>query len=242
MKPQDKPVHMNAQQNDIAPLVIMPGDPLRAKYIANKFLENPTEVTNVRNMLGFTGTYKGTKVTVMGHGMGMPSASIYLFELFHFYNVEKLIRIGTCGVVSKTVDIPEVVLANQMYTESNFALQHSGIEQKISKPSEKLFQTILDTAKEQGSQIHVGAGITTDVFGPYAEIEGILDRIPEGINPLVEEMEGFAIYYMASKFGKESACLYTAVDSKFSSVVLTPEERETSLDKMITLALDAIIK
>ena len=127
MKPQQEPIHIVCKnKEDIADIVIMPGDPLRAKYIAENFLENATLITSVRNMLGYTGTYKGKRVTVMGHGMGMPSAGIYAFELFYYFNVQKIIRIGTAGVVSQEVKIPEIVLADQVYSESNFAYQFNG--------------------------------------------------------------------------------------------------------------------
>ena len=114
MKPQLEPIHMNAKKEDIAPIVILPGDPLRAEYIAKTFLTNAKKVTNIRNMLGFTGYYKGQRVTVMGSGMGMPSCGIYAFELFYYYNVQKIIRIGTCGVSDKSVEIPELILADKI--------------------------------------------------------------------------------------------------------------------------------
>ena len=120
MKPQEFPIHIKCDKNAIAPNVLMPGDPLRAKYIAEKFLDNPVLVTSVRNMYGFTGTYKGTPVTIMGSGMGMPSMSIYAFELFYFFNVEKIIRIGTCGVVTPDIKVPELILAKDVYSLSNF--------------------------------------------------------------------------------------------------------------------------
>ena len=112
---------MNCPEGSVAPIVIMPGDPLRAKYIAEKFLTDVQQITSIRNMLGFTGNYKGQRVTVMGHGMGMPSAGIYVFELFYYYNVQKIIRIGTCGVVTPDIKVPEIVLADRIYSESNFA-------------------------------------------------------------------------------------------------------------------------
>ena len=131
MKPQEFPIHMNCPEGSVAPIVIMPGDPLRAKYIAEKFLTDVQQITSIRNMLGFTGNYKGQRVTVMGHGMGMPSAGIYVFELFYYYNVQKIIRIGTCGVVTPDIKVPEIVLADRIYSESNFAYQYNGYDKNI---------------------------------------------------------------------------------------------------------------
>ena len=174
MKPQEKPIHIECEKEDIAPVVIMPGDPLRAKYIAENFLDNARLVTSVRNMLGFTGTYKGQKLTIMGSGMGMPSVSIYAWELFHFYNVEKIIRIGTAGVVSPNVLVPEVVLADNIYSESNFAFQYNGYGGNTVKPSENLNKKILEVAKNKNMKIHVGTIMTCDVFGPYININAVL--------------------------------------------------------------------
>lgn len=241
MKPQEKPIHIECPKEDIAPIVIMPGDPLRAKYIAENFLTDAKLVTSVRNMLGFTGTYKGQKVTVMGSGMGMPSASIYAWELFHFYDVDKIIRIGTAGVVSKEVLVPEVVLADNIYSESNFAFQYNGYGGNTVKPSENLNKKILEVAKNRNMKIHVGTIMTCDVFGPYINIDAVLNRIPNGIEPLIEEMEAFGLVHVANSFHKEAACMVTAVDSKFSEVVLSIEERQTALNDMIILALDSLV-
>ena len=241
MKPQERPIHIECKKEDIASVVIMPGDPLRAKYIAENFLDIAKLVTSVRNMLGFTGTYKGQRVTVMGHGMGMPSVSIYAWELFHFYNVEKIIRIGTAGVVSPDVLVPEVVLADNIYSESNFAFQYNGYGGHTVKPSVNLNKKILEVAKNKNMKIHVGTIMTCDVFGPYININAVLGRIPSGIEPLAEEMEAFGLVHVANSFHKEATCMVTAVDSKFSEVVLSIEQRETALNDMITLALDSLV-
>ncbi len=237
----EEPIHMNAPKGSIAPLVLMPGDPLRAKYIAKKYLENPQLVTDLRNMLGFTGTYKGKKVTVMGHGMGMPSVSIYAFELFHFYDVKKVIRIGTCGVVSKDVDIPDLILASDVYTDSNFGYSYNSYTGNIAMPSDDLNEDIIKTAKEKNQKLHVGTIMTTDVFGPYIDIEAKMSEVPESIKPLAEEMEGFALLHIAATMDRDAAVLVTAVDSKFSDKVISPEDRQNSLNEMIELALDSII-
>lgn len=239
----ENPIHIKVENNnDIAKLVLMPGDPLRAKYIAENFLEDAKKVTSVRNMLGFTGMYKGKRITVMGSGMGMPSMGIYSFELFHFFDVDKIIRIGTCGVVSEEVKVPEIILASNVYSESTFAYAYDGYTKNVVEGSKKLNKTISDTAKELDLKIHEGTMMSTDVFGPYVDIDAILDRVPNYLKLLGEEMEGFALLHVANSFNKEAAVMATAVDSKFSDIVLSIEDREKSLNDMITLALESIIK
>ena len=220
----------------------MPGDPLRAKYIAENFLENAKEVCNLRNMLGFTGFYKGIRVSVVGSGMGMPSMGIYSWELYHYFNVKKIIRIGTCGVVSKDVLVPELILAERAHSESNFAYTFNNYEGHITYPSTELNNQIIDSAKELNYKLHVGDITTMDVFGPFIDYDRVLDRMPKELNVLGEEMEAFALFHIANHFNREAACILTAVDSKFSDVVLTGEQRQSSLNEMITLALEAVIK
>ena len=241
MKPQEQPIHIKCVKEDIASNVLMPGDPLRAKYIAEKFLESPRLVTSVRNMYGFTGNYKGKPVTVMGSGMGMPSMSIYAFELFYYYNVNRIIRIGTCGVVTPDINVPEVILAKDIYTLSNFGYNYDKYASNIEYPSTSLNNKILDVAKMQGKNIRYGTVLTLDAFGPYIDIDSVLKRIPTEIKPIAEEMESFALVHIANTFKKEATALLTAVDSKFSDVVLSIEDRQNSLDDMITLALDAVV-
>lgn len=241
MKPQKEPIHMNAKKEDIAEVVILPGDPLRAEYIANNFLTDAKKVTDVRNMLGFTGYYKGKRVTVMGSGMGMPSCGIYAFELFYFYNVQKIIRIGTCGVSDESVEIPEIILADQIYTESSFAFSYNGYKENIVIPSMNLVNKIYETAKEKNLKIHKGTLMTTDVFGPYVDDDALMSRAPQELTILGEEMESFGLVHIANSFNREAAVIVTAVDSKFSDVIVTPEDRQTSLDNMIGLALDSIV-
>lgn len=239
----EKPTHIKCEDiSDIASLVIMPGDPLRAKYVAENFLENAKLVTCVRNMFGYTGTYKGQKVTVMAHGMGMPSASIYVFELFHFFNVQKLIRFGTCGAIGPTVDVPEIIIADNVYSESNFAFQYNGETRNLLPTSKKLTDAIIETAHTHNTDVHVGTIMTCDVFGPYVNLNAILSRVPTDIKPIGEEMEGFGIVHIANVMNREVAIMATAVDSEFSNKVLSIEEREKSLNNMILLALESVIK
>ena len=143
-------------KEDIADIVLMPGDPLRAKYIAERFLSDAREVTSVRNMLGFTGTYKGHKVTIMGSGMGMPSMSIYAFELFHFFDVKEIIRIGTCGAVSKEAGVSEILLSDSVYSESSFAYTYNDYKEHVVEANKELNEKIKAIAtkmKESGTPI-----------------------------------------------------------------------------------------
>ncbi len=239
----ENPIHIKVENNnDIAKLVIMPGDPLRAKFVAENFLENARLVTSVRNMFGYTGTYKGKEVTVMAHGMGMPSAGIYVFELFHYFGVEKIIRFGTCGVVDPSVKIPEIIVADSLYTQSNFAFQYNGSNDTFIKPSEELTNDIKLAAEELNEKVHFGTIMTMDVFGPYVDADAALARVPKDIKVIGEEMEGFGIVHIANSMGRKAAIMATAVDSKFSDVVLSIEERESSLKHMVILALEAVIK
>ena len=178
----------------------------------------------------------------MGSGMGMPSMSIYAFELFYYFNVEKIIRIGTCGVVTKDINVPELILADDVFSLSNFAYNYDGYDKNMVYPSKKLNENIIATAKEQGKKLHIGTMLTCDAFGPYINMDNVLKRIPEDVKPIAEEMEAYALVHVANSFKKEATAIVTAVDSKFSDVVLPIEDREKSLDDMITLALDAIIK
>ncbi len=236
----ENPIHIKANA-DIAPLVIMPGDPLRAKYIAENFLENAKLVTDIRNMYGYTGFYQGTKVTVMAHGMGMPSASIYVFELIHYFHVQKIIRIGTCGAVSPKLNIGDIVLAKSIYSESNFAYTYNGYIGNVIDTSMELNNNILQVAKDNNQNIFYGMTMTTDVFGPYVDIDAILNRIPNSYEILSEEMEAYGVSHLANSYNILATTLMTVVDSKYSKIVLTPKDRETKLNDMIKLALDSII-
>lgn len=240
----ENPIHMNVlDKSDIANLVLMPGDPLRAKYIAQNFLEDAKCVTDVRNMLGFTGTYKGHKITVMSSGMGMPSMSIYAFELFHYFNVDKIIRIGTCGAVSESAKIGDMILSNRVYSESNFAYTYNDFEGCIVDASENLNEKVKQAAKKLDleNKLDIGMLTTMDVFGPYIDYDRVLERIPKYLEILGEEMEAFALIHIANSMKKEATTIATVVDSKFSNVVMSAKERETSLNDMIKLALEAII-
>lgn len=241
----ENPIHIEVKdKSDIAQLVLMPGDPLRAKYIAENFLDDAKCVTSVRNMLGFTGFYKGKKVTVMGSGMGMPSMGIYAFELFHYFNVEKIIRIGTCGAVSPKANINDMILSDKVYSESNFAYTFNNYRERIVVADPSLNKSVMEAANELSlnGNLHVGMLTTMDVFGPYIDFERVLGRIPKNLDILGEEMEAFGLIHIANSMGRKATAIVTVVDSKYSNVVLTIEQRQTSLNNMIKLALEAIIK
>ncbi len=239
---QLEPLHIKVDKEKIAPIVLMPGDPLRAKYIAERFLTNPILVNNIRNMLGYTGTYKGIPITVIGSGMGMPSMGIYSYELFTFYNVQKIIRIGTCGANKEGINISDLIIADRAYSESKFAYTFSDYPNNITYPSKELNEIIINTAKEMGYKYYVGTILTMDIFGPYVDEERILNRIPRNIEIIGEEMEAFGLFHIADYCNKEAACILTVTDSKYSEIILSDEEREKNLNNMILLALNSITR
>lgn len=241
MKPQEKPIHMDAKKEDIAPLVLLPGDPLRAKYIAENFLDDAKLVTSVRNMYGYTGYYKGKRITVMASGMGIASAGIYVFELLYYYGVEKIIRIGTCGAVSPNLKLLDVVLADSAYSETDFGLQFCNKEDKIIEASKKLNEDILKTSSELNIKINTGMVNTTSVFGPYGDSKATYKRI-NNPNIIAEEMEGYAVFLLAKEFKKHASVILTIVDSPYDKNVVSIEDRQASLDNMIKLSLESIIK
>lgn len=234
-----KPAHIECTKEDIAPVVIMPGDPLRAKYIAEKYLTDAKLINRARNMFGYTGYYNGKRVTVMGHGMGMPSVSIYAFELFHFFGVEKIIRIGTCGGLDESLNVPDLILATDSYTEANFAYTYNGDLTHYASPSKKLNQRIEQIAQEKNINLIKGRVICTQQFDFYADLEHMLKRI-EDKDIIAGEMETFALFHIANSFDKEAAALLTVVDCIHKETFMSIEEREKSLDTMITLALDSL--
>lgn len=236
-----KPAHIECTKDDLASTVIMPGDPLRAKYIAETFLEDAKLVSRTRNMFAYTGTYKGKRVSVMGSGMGMPSMSIYAFELFYFFGVKRIIRIGTCGAITPEINVPDIILATESYNEGNFAYSYNGDPTHFAYPSKELNATIQKVAMEKGKKLFLGTVMTTEQFSFYSLDERVLSRVPSDTKIIGEEMESFALFHIASSFGLESACLLTVVDSKSKETFMTIEEREKSLNDMITIALDAAI-
>ncbi len=233
--------HNTASKNDIAKTVLMPGDPLRAKYIAETYLEDVVQFNAVRNMFGYTGTYKGHKVSVMGSGMGMPSIGIYSYELFSQYDVENIIRVGSAGAYTKELNLYDVVLATGSYSESSYAKTQNGYEDDITYPSESLNQKLMDAAKELNIPLHPSIIHSSDVFyreGGFDYIKKLADE--KGCNCV--EMESFALFHNAKVLGKNAACLITISDSLITHEVTTPEERQHAFTNMMEIALLAAIR
>ena len=234
--------HNEANIGDIAKTVIMPGDPLRAKYIAENFLEDYKLVNSVRGMYAYTGKYKGKEITIMASGMGMPSMGIYSYELFKFYDVENIIRIGSCGSYKPELKLFDIVLAENVFSEGNFALTLNNEDCHIVNSSVELNKIIEATANETNMNIYIGNTVCTDCFDVYmTDVNQFLARIPEGFDPYAAEMEAFALFYNAKLLNKHASCLMSVVDSKFIKEIATPEERQNGLNTMIQLALDSAI-
>lgn len=235
--------HNEANIGDIAKTVVMPGDPLRAKYIAENFLDNYKLVNQVRGMYAYTGTYKGKEITVMAHGMGMPSVGIYTYELFKIYGVENIIRIGSCGGYKPELKLFDIILTENVFSESNYALTLNNNNCHIVSSNSDLNSIIEDTAKDSNINIVLGNTVCTDCFDVYmTDVNKFLERVPDNFNPVAAEMEAFALFYNATLLNKKASCLMSVVDSKFIKDIATPEERQTGLNTMIKLALDSAIK
>ncbi len=234
--------HNSAEKGDIAKTVIMPGDPMRAKYIAEKYLTDYKLVNEVRGMYAYTGLYKGKRITVMAHGMGMPSIGIYAYELYKFYDVDEIIRIGSCGAYEKEMQLFDIILSTAVYTESSFALTLNNDLCHIAYSDEDLNAKIGKVAYQNNIKLYRGMTACLDCFDVYAtDISKFFDRMPKDVKPIAAEMEAFALFYIAKMLGKKAACLMSVVDSKYIKDEATPEEREKGLDKMIELALDAVL-
>ncbi len=235
--------HINAKKEDIAKIVLAPGDPLRAKYIAENFLENARLVNTVRNILAYTGTYKGKEITVFSTGMGMPSMGIYCYELYKFYEVETILRIGSCGAYSSDLNIFDTILVKDSYTEGNFAKALNNKDCHLTSASQNINAIIKETALENKIKYVEGNVICTECFDYYIEdINILLERLPKEFNITAAEMESFALFYTAKYLNKQAACLLTVVDSHYKKQEISSEEREKSLNDMITLALESSLK
>ncbi len=231
--------HISAEKGDFGKTVLMPGDPLRAKFIAETFLEDAVLVNNVRGIQGYTGTYKGTKVSVMASGMGMPSMGIYSYELFSFYDVENIIRIGSAGAYTEKLKVRDIVAAMGACTDSNFAAQYDLPGNFSCIADYDLLATAVDVSKELGQTLHVGNTLSSDVF--YGDNpERSKNWIKMGISCV--EMEAAALYLNAARLGKRALALVTISDHLITREETTAEERQTTFTQMMEIALNTAVK
>lgn len=231
--------HNKAEVGQIAKTVLMPGDPLRAKFIAETFLTDVKQFNDVRNMYGFTGMYEGVQVSVMGSGMGMPSIGIYSYELYTQYNVENIIRIGSAGSYCEEAKVYDVVLTTEAYSESSYAKTQSGYDKDKTYPSEEINDTIKECAAKLNIPVHEGCIHSSDVF--YREGGTDYRALHNEKGCLAVEMESFALFHNASVLGKKAACLLTISDSFVSNEITTSEERQNSFTNMMKIALDTAV-
>ena len=229
--------HIEAKIGEIAKTVLMPGDPLRAKHVAEKYLTDVKLVNTVRNIFAYTGKYKGEEVTIMASGMGMPSIGIYSYELYNFYNVENIIRIGSAGAYSKDIDLYDVVLTTEAYSKSSFA-KVQGYNSETISASETLNNKIREVALKTNKKIREGRIHSSDVFYGNVDISDLYNNK----KCLCVEMESFALFYNALKLNKNAACLLTISDNLETKEETTSLERQNSFNEMIELALDTAIQ
>lgn len=226
--------HNAAREGEIASTVLMPGDPLRAKFIAEQYLSEVTCFNQVRNMLGFTGTYNGKRISVMGGGMGMPSMGIYSYELYHFYGVENIIRIGSAGGISDDVKLRDVVVGMSASTNSNYAAQYK-LPGTIAPTADfGLVERAVASAREKKIPVKVGNILSSDTF--YTADTTANDAW-KSMGVLCVEMEAAALYLNAAYAGKKALCLLTISDHLYTGEALSAEERQNSLRDMMELAL-----
>ncbi len=221
---------------EVAKTVLMPGDPLRAKFIAETFLENPQQINQVRNVFGYTGTYKGRKISVIASGMGMPSIGIYSYELYQFYGVENIIRIGSCGSYAPEVKLYDVILADSAWSESSFAHTQTGYDKDTLDASPLVNERLATYAEELGIPLHRGAIHSADVF--YRNDGFDFNTAYEEHGCLAVEMEAFALFSTAQVTGKQAACILTVSDNLITHEQTTSEERQSAFTNMMKIALE----
>jgi len=226
--------HNGAEKGDIAKTVLMPGDPLRAKYIADTYLKDVKCFNTVRNMFGYTGTYEGKEVSVMGSGMGMPSIGIYSFELYHFYDVDQIIRIGSAGGISDKIKVRDLVIGMGASTNSNFASQYKLPGTFAPIADFGLLRKAVEIAEEKNIPVAVGNILSSDTF--YTDDETANDRWKK-MQILCVEMEAAALYMNAARAGKKALCMLTISDHLYTGEALSAEERQTSFHEMMEVAL-----
>ena len=229
--------HNAAKEGQIAKTVLMPGDPLRAKYIAETYLENVTCFNTVRNMLGYTGTYQGKPVSVMGHGMGIPSIGIYSYELFNFYDVDNIIRIGSAGALNDDLDLKDLVIAMGACTDSNYASQFQLPGTYAPIASYSLMQKAIEEAQKKGIKVAIGNVLSSDMF--YNANKSANDAW-KSMGVLCIEMEAAALYMNAAKAGKNALCILSISDHIYKGTQLSAQERQLGFKNMIEVALGII--
>ena len=227
--------HNEAEKGEIARIVLMPGDPLRARHIAQTYLDQPVQFNAVRGMLGYTGEYRGRKVSVMGSGMGMPSIGIYSYELFRFYDVDAIIRVGSAGAYVSELNLFDLVLADSAWSESTYALAQSGESQDVQQPDPQLNEIIRSAAHKLQVPLHEGRIHSSDVF--YHEQDELARYRSHGC--VCVEMESFALFHNARVCGKQAACLLTISDSLISGVQTSAVQRERAFGQMMETALES---
>lgn len=227
--------HNEAEKGEIARIVLMPGDPLRARHIAQTYLDQPVQFNAVRGMLGYTGEYRGRKVSVMGSGMGMPSIGIYSYELFRFYDVDAIIRVGSAGAYVSELNLFDLVLADSAWSESTYALAQSGESQDVQQPDPQLNEIIRSAAQKLQVPLHEGRIHSSDVF--YHEQDELARYRSHGC--VCVEMESFALFHNARVCGKQAACLLTISDSLISGVQTSAAQRERAFGQMMETALES---
>lgn len=232
--------HITAKKEEIAKTVLMPGDPLRSKFIAETFLENPVLVNNVRGVQGYTGTWKGVPVTVMASGMGIPSIGIYSYELYNFYDVDNIIRVGSAGAFRDDLKVMDVVAGQAACTDSNFAHQFelNGTFAPIADFT--LLSTAVEAAKELSIDMKVGNLLSCDNFYSPANLDSNDKWRDMGV--MAVEMESAGLYMNAARAGKRALCICTISDHLYRDEYLTPEERQLSFTQMIEIALNTAVK
>lgn len=231
--------HLEAKKGDIADKVLLPGDPLRAKYVAENFLDNPVCYNNVRGMHGYTGTYKGHKVSVQGTGMGVPSISIYVTELIQSYDCKRLIRIGTSGSIQEDVEIRDLIVPMSASSNANMNNKIFGFDNYAPTPSFDLFKNALTAAKDLSLDIKSGNILTSDNFYTFNKD---FPNPWKDFGVLAVEMESSALFTIANQFGVDALTILTISDSILTGETITSEEKERALNEMIRLALETIIQ
>lgn len=231
--------HISAEPGDFAESILLPGDPLRAKYIAESFLDDAVQVNAVRNMFGYTGSFEGMAVSVMGTGMGIPSASIYATELVRDYGVKKLVRVGSCGGISSDIALRDVVVATGACTDSVVNRTRYGGMDFAAVADFGLVRATLDAAEAKGIEVRMGLIHSADLF--YNPTEGIFDLMDK-MGVLAVEMEAAGLYGVAAEFGARALTIATVSDHIRTGEQTSPEERQTTFDEMVVLALEALVR